>query len=260
MTGPDDDSDEAHVEVRDRTLVITIDRPKARNAMTLDVAQVVAAGLDRLDSSDDLAVGVLTGAGGVFCAGMDIKQLAAGRRATIPGRGFGGLVEAPPRKPLIAAVEGYAFGGGFELVLACDLVVAGKGATFALPEVKRGLVARGGGALRLAERLPRATALELLLTGRSMAVERAAQFGLVNAVVPDGGALDAALALAGEIAGNAPLAVAASKQIATEVASWPPRERFARQELLTDPVFASADAAEGAEAFSEKRAPVWTGR
>jgi enoyl-CoA hydratase len=244
-------------EQRGRTLLVTLNRPQALNAINQALVDGLLAAVRRLDEDPTLTNGVLTGAGGrAFSAGMDLKAFSRGEDM----RGIFTFIKQGSRKPLVAAVEGYAFGGGFELVLACDLVVAAEGATFALPEVKRGLVARGGGALSLPERLPRPIALELLLTGRSMTAERAAHFGLVNAVVPDGGALEAALALAGEIAGNAPLAVAASKEIATEVASWPPHERFARQELLTDPVFASADAAEGARAFSEKRAPVWTGR
>lgn len=260
MTAAPLDGSEVLVDARGGVLVITIDRPRQRNAMTLAASTRIAAALDELDSSPDLAVGVLTGAGGTFCAGMDLKRFAAGERPHVEGRGFGGLTEAPPRKPLIAAVEGWALGGGFELVLACDLVVAARGARFGLPEVKRGLVARAGGMIRLPQRLPRAIALELLLTGDPLDAPRAAEFGLVNEVVDDGEALTAALALAGRITGNAPLAVAAAKRIAVESADWPQDEAFTRQQPLSDPVFASADAKEGATAFAEKRTPVWTGR
>ncbi|WP_433214885.1 crotonase/enoyl-CoA hydratase family protein [Microtetraspora malaysiensis] len=221
---------------------------------------MIAAALEELDARDDLAAAVLTGAGGVFCAGMDLKRLAAGELAHVPGRGFGGLVEAPPRKPLVAAVEGYAIGGGFELVLACDMVVAAEGSTFALPEVRRGIVARAGGVVRLPRRLPRAVALEMLLTGRSLTAHRAHHFGLVNEVVPGGQTLPAAKALACAVADNAPLAVAATKRLVLESESWPAEELLARQAPITDPVFASDDAAEGARAFIKKRAPVWTGR
>lgn len=248
------------VAATDGVLVITIDRPAQRNAMTLAAATEIARALDELDRSVDLSVGVITGSGGTFCAGMDLKRFQAGERPTLPGRGFAGLVESPPRKPLIAAVEGWALGGGFEIVLACDLVVAGRSARFGLPEVKRGLVARGGGMLRLPQRLPTAIALELLLTGDPIDADRAAAFGLVNEVVDDGGALDAAHTLARRITANAPLAVIASKRVATVSRDWPRSEAFARQKPMSDAVFASADAKEGAAAFAEKRAPVWKGR
>jgi enoyl-CoA hydratase len=161
---------------------------------------------------------------------------------------------------LIAAVEGWALGGGFELVLAADLVIAGRSAKFGLPEVKRGLLARGGGAVRLPRRVPRAIALQLLLTGDPIDALQARQFGLVNDVVDDGEALAGARAMAASIAANAPLAVAAAKRIAVESQDWPATELFARQTPIVDPVFASRDAAEGAAAFAEKRAPVWAGR
>ncbi|MFT4229554.1 MAG: crotonase/enoyl-CoA hydratase family protein [Microbacterium sp.] len=256
--GPD--APDAVVERRDGVLVIALNRPAQRNAMTLAAAEAIAAALDELDASDDLSVGVLTGNGGTFCAGMDLKRFAAGERPVVPGRGFAGLVEAPPRKPLIAAVEGWALGGGFEVVLACDLVVAAATAKFGVPEVKRGLVARGGGMIRLPDRLPRAIALELLLTGDPIDAARAAHFGLVNQVVDEGGALDAALELARRISANAPLATAAAKAIAVASRDWPQSEAFARQQELSDPVFASQDAREGATAFAERRAPVWRGR
>lgn len=247
------------VRVDGGVMTLTIDRPEQRNAMTLDAADRIAAALTELDRDPALTVAVLTGRGGTFCAGMDLKRFLAGEKAHVPGRGFGGLVEHPPRKPLIAAVEGWALGGGFELVLACDLVVAAHGARFGLPEVTRGLIARAGGAVRLPRRLPRAIALELLLTGAPLTAERAERYGLVNRVVPDGQALDAALELAAGIAGNAPLAVAAAKSLAVDSADWPEAELFTRQAHYTEAVFASADAQEGARAFAEQRAPRWTG-
>jgi enoyl-CoA hydratase len=241
-------------------LVITINRPEQRNAMTRAASLAIADALDELERRPDLSVAVLTGAGGTFCAGMDLKRFLAGELARAPGRGFGGLTEAPPTKPLIAAVEGYALAGGFELVLACDLVVAGTGARFGLPEVKRGLVAKAGGLLRLPQRLPRAIALELVLTGDFLGAERAAAFGLVNRVVGDGEALEAALELARAIAANAPLAITASKRIMDEAVSWPVDEWWTRQDVIADPVFDSEDAKEGARAFAERRPPQWQSR
>jgi enoyl-CoA hydratase len=241
-------------------LVLTINRPEQRNAMTRAASLAIAAALDELDRRADLSVGVLTGAGGNFCAGMDLKRFLAGETSAAPGRGFGGVTEAPPVKPLIAAVEGYALAGGFELVLACDMVVAGAGARFGLPEVKRGLVAAAGGLLRLPERLPRAIALELVLTGDFLSADRAAAFGLVNRLVDDGQALSGALELARSIAANAPLALAASKQVVDRAPTWPVEEWWQRQAEITGPVFASEDAREGASAFAERRPPRWQGR
>ncbi|MFJ9389059.1 crotonase/enoyl-CoA hydratase family protein [Nocardioides sp. NPDC101246] len=248
------------VEERPGVLVITLDRPEARNAVDRAVSEAVAAALDTLDARSDLAVGVITGAGGTFCAGMDLKAFLRGERPSVPGRGFAGITEAPPAKPVIAAVEGYALAGGCEIVLACDMVVAGRGARFGIPEVKRGLVAAGGGLLRLPERIPPAVAMELALTGDHLEAERAQEIGMVNQVVDDGSALDAAIALADRIAANGPLAVAASKQVMVESRGWPVEERYARQRAIVEPVFASEDAAEGARAFAEKRRPVWQGR
>ena len=253
-------SDEVLVEERGPVLVVTINRPDQRNAMTRSVGEGIALALDELDARSDLTVAVLTGAGGMFCAGMDLKRFLAGEVATIPGRGFGGFTESPPAKPLIAAVEGYALAGGFELVLACDLVVAGKSAQFGLPEVKRGLVARAGGLLRLPQRIPPAVALEVILTGEMLGADRAAELGLVNRVVADGEVLAEAVRFAERIGRNAPLAVAMSKRIVVESAQWPAEESFDRQRDLAAPVFDSDDAKEGALAFKEKRAPVWRGR
>ena len=252
-------TDAVQTDDADGVLVITLNRPEARNAVNAEVARGVAAAIDALDGRDDLRVGVITGAGGTFCAGMDLKAWMRGDKPMIPGRGFGGITITPPRKPLIAAVEGYALAGGFELMLACDLVVAGTGSKFGVPEVKRALVAGGAAALLLPRRIPFAAAMELLLTGEQITAARAAELGLVNRLVPDGAALDGALALAELVAANGPLAVAVTKQIARAQADWTAEEGWQRQEELFKPVFESADAREGATAFAEKRAPVWRG-
>jgi enoyl-CoA hydratase len=191
---------------------------------------------------------------------MDLKAFLRGETPAIEGRGLCGITRTPPRKPLVAAVEGWALAGGFELVLACDLVVAGRSAQFGVPEVKRSLVAAAGGALLLPLRIPRAVALELLLTGEPIGVERAAVVGLVNRVVDDGAALAAAVELASGIAANGPLAVAATKQIVLDAAAWSPEEIWDRQEEIVGPLVGSEDAREGSTAFAERRAPVWRGR
>jgi enoyl-CoA hydratase len=247
------------VERRGFTQVITINRPEVKNALDGAAARALAAAADELDADNDLRVGVLTGAGGTFCAGMDLKAYLRGDKPSIEGRGFGGITMTPPRKPLIAAVEGWALAGGFELMLACDLVVAGESSKFGVPEVKRALVPAGGGALLLPGRVPFAVAMELLLTGEAITAGRAAELGLVNRLVPDGGALDGALRLAGVIAANGPLAVAVTKQIARSQADWTLTEGWQRQAELYKPVFDSRDAREGAAAFAEKRPPAWRG-
>lgn len=255
MTGP-----ELRVERLDRVLVLTMDRPDARNAMSLQMAHEIAKALEEFDADPGLSVAVITGASGTFCAGMDLKGFARGERPVVEGRGFAGLVRRPPTKPIIAAVEGYALAGGFEIVLACDLVVASETANFGLPEVKRGLTAAAGGLLRLQHRIPYHLAMELVLTGRMWPAPEAAAVHLVSRLAPPGGALDAALDLAHEIAANAPLALAASKQVLVESTDWPLAEKFDRQEQYVDPVRHSADAREGAAAFVEKRPPLWAGR
>ncbi|QJY49672.1 crotonase/enoyl-CoA hydratase family protein [Pseudonocardia broussonetiae] len=249
------------VEHRDGVAVLTIDRPARRNAIDLPTARAISDALDELDSDPALRVAVLCGTGSVFSAGMDLKAFAeTGERPVVEGRGGFGIVARPPSKPVIAAVEGAALGGGFEIVLACDLVVAAAGATFGLPEVRRGLTASGGGLIRLPRRLPRNLAMEAALTGAALTAARCAELGLVNRVVPDGTARAAALELAAEIARNAPLAVRVSKEVVHRSAQWSEDEAFARQEPLVDPVRRSADAREGARAFAEKRAPRWEGR
>jgi enoyl-CoA hydratase len=254
------DQPEVLVERKDAVLVITINRPSARNAVTAAVSTAIAAALDTLDGDASLTVGVLTGAGGNFCAGMDLKAFLRGEKPSTPGRGFGGLVEAPPQKPLIAAVEGYALAGGFELALACDLIVAGKGASFGLPEVKRGLVPAAGGLVSLPRKVPPSIAMEWVLTGDKVSAARAYEAGLVNRLVADGDALAGALEIAATIAANGPLAVRVSKQVLSLQSEFEADKRFELQREYTAPVFESADAQEGARAFAEKRVPKWVGR
>jgi enoyl-CoA hydratase len=251
---------EVLVESGEGILTITINRPEARNAMTLAAAKAIAAALDELDARDDLRLGILTGAGGTFCAGMDLKGFLRGERPSLPDRGFGGLTRKPPRKPLIAAVEGYALAGGFELVLACDLVVASEAAQFGVPEVKRGLAATAGGLMRLPRQLPYRIALELALTGDMFPARRAHEYGLINRLVPAGQALEEARRLAQTIAANGPLSVAASKRVIVESQDWSGTEMWDRQAALTEHVFTSQDAREGSAAFAEKRKPVWQGK
>jgi enoyl-CoA hydratase len=253
-------TDAVQTDEADGVIVITINRPEARNAVNPDVAAGVAAALDALDTRDDLTVGVITGAGGTFCAGMDLKAFVAGQSPSIPGRGFAGLTEAPPAKPLIAAVEGYALAGGCEIALACDLVVAANDAKFGIPEVKRGLVAAAGGLLRLPRRIPYQIAMELALTGAFLEAPRAHAYGLVNRLTEHGAALAAARDLAAAIAANGPLAVRATKHIVSHADQWPVAEFWQRQQAIVAPVFTSADAREGAIAFAEKRPPRWTGQ
>ncbi len=249
---------EVLVEQRDRILIVTINRPKAKNAVNAAVANGLAEAMDRLDGDPGLSVGIITGAGGSFCAGMDLKAFARGELPIVEGRGMG-FTERPPDKPLIAAVEGFALAGGTELALATDLIVASKDSAFGIPEVKRGLVAGGGGLLRLPERIPYAIAMELALTGDSLPAARAHDLGLVNVLAEPGTALDEAVALAEKIAANGPLAVAATKRIIVESRGWSRDTMFADQNKILMPVFASNDAKEGAIAFAEKRPARWTG-
>jgi enoyl-CoA hydratase len=239
-------------------LIITINRPEARNAFNLAVAKGLAEAVDELDDTQELSVGIITGAGGTFCAGMDLKGFASGELPHVPGRGIG-FTEKPPRKPLIAAVEGYALAGGTEIVLATDLVVASRTAKFGIPEVKRGLVAAGGGLLRLPKRIPYQKALELALTGDNFTAEEAAAWGFVNKLTEPGEALAGALELAERITANGPLAVAVTKEVIVKSAEWSEAEMWKKQGELIGPVFSSKDAIEGATAFAEKRKPNWTG-
>jgi enoyl-CoA hydratase len=243
----------------DGIAVITINRPEARNAVNGAVARGIAAAVEDFDSRRDVRVLVLTGAGGTFSAGMDLKGFLSGDVPAAGDRGFGGITERPPAKPIIAAVEGYALAGGFELALACDLIVASEAAKFGLPEVRRGLAAGAGGLIRLPRRIPYHLAMEIVLTGEHYPAERLYQAGLVSQVVPAGEALKAAVALAQRVALGAPLSLAVSKQVVARAADWDSDEAFRKQGELIGPVFTSADAQEGALAFAQKRPPAWRG-
>lgn len=257
----------ALVERRGNVMVITINRPEARNAVNSAVSTAVGNALQDAQSDPEVWAVVLTGAGDKsFCAGADLKAIARGERVLHPDHeewGFAGYVHQFIDKPTIAAVNGSALGGGTELVLASDLVIAGQSATFGLPEVKRGLLAGAGGMFRMVEQLPRKVALELLFTGEPITADKASQWGLVNEVVPDGTALEAALALAARITVNAPLSVQASKRVAcgvddgvitAEEVGWSRTQReFA-------PLLKSEDSKEGPRAFAEKRQPIWKAR
>jgi enoyl-CoA hydratase len=247
-------------ERRERILLITINRPDQRNAVNAAVAQGIAAALDDLDADAELSVGVLTGAGKGFCAGMDLKAFVAREAPYAGDRGFAGITQRAAAKPLIAAIEGFAVAGGLEVALACDLIVAARGARLGIPEVKRSLVASGGALLRLPRTLPRNLAMELALTGEPIDAERAHGLGLVNRLSEPGEAVSEAISLAATIAANGPLALTATKRVLNEAVDWPDAEFFARQGEIVAPVMSSGDAREGSVAFAEKREPVWRGR
>src|SRR5881392_2631655 len=244
-------------ERRDNVLVITLNRPEVRNAVNAALAEGIANALDELDADDALSVGVLTGAGGFFCAGMDLKAFVTGERPWVGDRGFAGIVQRASRKPLIAAVEGFAVAGGLEIALACDLLVAARGAKLGIPEAKRSLVAAGGALLRLPRRMPYHVVMELALTGDTLPAERFHEFGVVNHLAEPGSAVEVALEIADRLAKNGPLALAASKQILQEQWDWSSAQMWEKQIGISGPVFASEDAKEGASAFKEKRDPVW---
>jgi enoyl-CoA hydratase len=246
-------------ERRDGVLLITINRPEARNAVNQAVAEGIGEALDTLDADDELSVGVLTGAGKGFSAGMDLKAFVTGERPYVGDRGFAGITQRAARKPLIAAIEGFAMAGGLEIALACDVIVASRGARLGIPEVKRSLVAAAGALLRLPQRVPYGVAMELALTGEPISAERAAELGLVNRLTDAGGAVDAALDLAATIARNGPLALIASKEILQRQRDWAEADFWEEQGAIAGPVLVSNDAREGATAFAEKRDPVWTG-
>lgn len=249
------------VEIQDQVLIITLNRPEARNAINYDAAVQLAAALDELDNNPDVVVGVLTGANNTFCSGMDLKAFAKdGQRPYVGDRGFAGICERPPRKPLIAAIEGYALAGGLEIAMSCDMMIAAETAKFGVPETKRGIVPGSGGLLRLPDRVPYVVAMELALTGDMFSAEQAANWGLINRVVPEGQALQGALELAARIKENGPLAVQTAKQVIAESRDWSQQHMFDLQRPRIAHVFVSADAKEGATAFAEKRKPVWQGK
>jgi enoyl-CoA hydratase len=241
-------------------LTITLNRPEAKNAANRALAEGFVAAADELEGNVDLRVGILTGAGGSFCSGMDLKAFVSGETPHIPGRGFAGLTEYRASKPIIAAVEGYALAGGFEMAISCDLIVAAEDSKFGIPEVKRGLAAAAGGLAKLPKQIPYRIAMELALTGDFITAQRAYDLGLINQVVPSGTALEAATALAAKIAANGPLAVAASMQVVSSAQDWTSDIMFDKQNEIVQPVFVSEDAIEGATAFAEKRAPNWKGK
>jgi enoyl-CoA hydratase len=249
-------------EQQGRVAVLTINRPEARNAVNGDVASGMEAAIDRFEADDDTWVAVLTGAGPVFCAGADLKAISSGNAAALNTKrgGFGGFASRERTKPVIAAVNGPALAGGCEIVLACDLVVASTEAKFGVPEVKRSLVAGAGGLFRLPRALPRAIAMEAVLTGDPFDAQRAYDLGFINELVEPGTAVDAAVALAERICANAPVAVRESRKVllegvmADDDTAWKlTNEAFAR-------VAKTEDFSEGPRAFIEKRAPEWKGR
>lgn len=250
-------------EVSDGIALFTINRPDAMNSVNGELATALGYGLKAANENPDVSVIVITGAGDrAFCAGMDLKAFAAGEPVEPEGHpewGFAGVTGQWSPKPVIAAVNGVALGGGAELALSADLIVADETASFGLPEALRGLVAAGGGLLRIAQQLPQRIANELIFTGRRMTAPEAAEWGLINRVVPQGSALEKALELAAHVVKSAPLALQASKQLMRETLSldsWG-EEAWAKNREVLDRIFATADAAEGARAFAEKREPVW---
>jgi enoyl-CoA hydratase/carnithine racemase len=246
---------EVLTEITNNVLVVTLNRPEAGNALNGALSEGLANALSEAAENPEVRAIVVTGAGEkIFCAGMDLKAFAAGEDIAKIGLGFAALRKC--KKPLIAAVNGHALAGGFEVVLMCDLVVSVDTARFGIPEVKRGLFAAGGG-VRLPARIPMAVAMEMGLTGDPISADRAKELGLINEVVPAAGLRDAALALAGRVSANGPLAVQATKQLMLdEIGAGNP----ALMGELQKAVFSSEDAKEGATAFAQKRAPEWKGR
>ena len=253
---------EVRYEVDGHVATLTLDRPEQRNSVSPELTTAMSEAMRRFEQDADVWVGILTGAGPNFCAGADLKALAAGRAAELSTDegGFGGFVRFPRTKPVIAAVRGFALAGGTELVLACDLVVAGTDAQFGLPEVTRGIVAAAGGLFRLPRVLPPARAMELILTADRLGAEEAARLGMVNHVVAPEAVLDRARELADRICRNAPLAVRESLAIAREALRLDDAEAWERSAAAMARVRASADASEGVQAFVEKRPARWSGR
>jgi enoyl-CoA hydratase/carnithine racemase len=256
-------ADEVLRERRGNVEILTINRPEARNAINGAVSTAMSDAMDALTEDPGCWVVVVTGSGDkAFSAGMDLKAFSGGEAGDIMGAsgGFGGLTQRDFPKPIIAAVNGSALAGGFEIMLSCDLVVAADHAKFGIPEAKRGLIAGAGGLIRMPKRLPMAVALELAMTGDPIDAERAYALGLVNKVVPGDAVLAEAVALAERIAANAPLAVRYSKDVMKRAADVPESEGWAINSDAVRVVFSSADAMEGPIAFAEKRAPNWQGK
>lgn len=248
------------IERRGKVLLITLNRPEVRNAVNAALAEGIGNALDELDADDSLSVGVLTGAGGFFCAGMDLGAFVKGESSWYGDRGFAGIAQRSARKPLIAAIEGFALAGGLEIALSCDLIVAAKGAKMGIPEAKRSILAAAGALLRLPRRMPYHLVMELALTGDPFPADRFYELGVVNRLVEPGATVDAALELAAQIGKNGPLALIASKQILQQQFDWSSAEMWEKQGEIVGPLFNSEDAKEGASAFKEKREPVWKGR
>ena len=249
-------------EQRGAFAVVTINRPEARNAVNGAVAQGIEEAIDKIEADDSVWVGILTGVPPVFCAGADLKEINAGNAgslATARG-GFAGITQRARTKPIIAAVDGPALAGGTEIVLSCDLVVASSTATFGIPEVKRSLVAAGGGLFRLGRKIPLNVAMELTLTGDPIDAARAHHFGLVNRLVEPGQALEAAIALAEQICANAPVAVRESRRVVLEATNAPDDVGWKMSMEGMAAAMSSDDFSEGLTAFIEKRPPVWKGR
>lgn len=247
------------VSREDGILVITLNRPDDSNAVNEALAKGVSAAIDELDSDPTLRVGVITGKGAGFCAGMDLKAYLRGDNPTTE-RGFAGITRKPPNKPIIAAIEGYAVAGGLEIALSCDLIVAARGAKLGVPEVKRGLVAAAGGLMRMPKRIPYQIAMYLAITGQTISAERAYEVGMVTELCEKGQALERALLLARQVVRNAPLAVEASKAIVLKALDLDEVEGWKMQDRLGLPALETEDAKEGARAFAEKREPIWKGK
>ena len=248
------------VDIDNSVMTITLNRPEVKNAANRALAEGMVAALEQLESDPNLRVAIITGAGHSFCTGMDLKAFVSGETPLIKGLGFAGMTQNSIKKPLIAAVEGYAIAGGFEIAITCDLIVAADDAKFGIAEVKRGLVAGAGGLVRLHRQIPIRFAKELAQTGDIITAERAHEMGLINRVVASGSALEGARELAAKIAANGPLAVAASKEVMDKAQDWTTENMWDLQEEITLPIFETEDAIEGSTAFAEKRAPQWKGR
>jgi len=252
-------ANEVLTEIRDRVMIITLNRPDAMNAVNMALAEQLAAATDELDNNKDLSVGVLTGNGRGFCAGMDLKAFVDTGMPNVDGRGFGGITERLPKKPIISAIEGFALAGGLELALSTDLIVASSGAKFGIPEVSVGLFAGAGALLRLPRVVPYPVAMKMALTAKPITAEQALEYGMIAEVTEKGEALNAALELAAAVAKNAPLGLIASKELLREMQGRTEAEFWQYQQAQVDIVFNSKDGVEGATAFAEKRAPNWQG-